>query len=358
MYILGAPLGYIMYWIFQVINNYGWSLIIFILLTRIALFPLSVKQQKSTAKMASFQPKMKALEQKYGKNKEKYQEELMKLYEQEGFSPTAGCLPTIIQFLLLFGIIDVIYHPLKHLFHISKDVINQAVEIAGLKATSGSELSLFGKIKENPDLFRNLFDKDLLDKLQNFDMRFLGINLGEIPEFGWTWLVLIPILSGLTAFLSSWISMRQQANNGTQVQGTMKWMLYLMPLMSVWFAFNLPSGVGIYWIVSNLIAMAQSYILAKIYTPEKLANDNSKAVQRKREKMRKRRENLEAYNKRLEAQGKKPIGSSLLKENEKTEKDEQEKELSSMKEKELAKIRLAEARRRAAEKYGDEYSNN
>ncbi|WMJ21784.1 YidC/Oxa1 family membrane protein insertase [Paludicola sp. MB14-C6] len=353
LYFLGAPLGYVMYWIFQVINNYGWSLIIFILLTRLALYPLSIKQQKSTAKMAVFQPKLKALEKKCGKDKQKYQEEMMKLYEQEGVSPTGGCLPMVVQFLLLFGIIDVIYYPLRHLFHIPKEAIAQALKIANIGTTSGSEIVLINKIQENAAQFSSVIDANVLDKIQHFKMEFMGFNLGETPQLGWNWLILIPILSGITAFATTWISMRQQAKNGTQMQGAMKWMMYFMPLMSVWFAFQLPAGVGLYWIVSNLFMVGQTYVLGRIYTPEKLANDNSKAAQRAREKMKKRRENLDAYNKRLEAKGKKPISAI-----DKGIKEEKEIDLSSVKEKDLAKIRLAEARKRAAEKYGDEYSGD
>ena len=103
MSILGYPLGWIMWAIYKVVNNYGVALILFTVLVRLALFPLSVKQQKSSAKMQVFQPKMQEIQKKYANNKEKQQEEMMKLYEQHGYNPMAGCLPSIIQMILLFG---------------------------------------------------------------------------------------------------------------------------------------------------------------------------------------------------------------------------------------------------------------
>ena len=104
MAIIGIPLGWIMNWLQQLIGNYGWTLVVFTVIVKILMTPLTIKQQKSSAKMAAFQPKMKELENRYKNNKAKYQEEMMKLYEREGYSPTSGCLPTVIQMIILFGI--------------------------------------------------------------------------------------------------------------------------------------------------------------------------------------------------------------------------------------------------------------
>ncbi len=352
MGILGTPLGYIMYWIFKLINSYGWSLILFVVLTKLLLLPLSAKQQKNTARMAAFQPKLKALEKKCGKDKQKYQQEMMKLYEQEGMSPTAGCLPMLIQFALLFGIIDVIYNPLKHLLKVPAQYITEAGKLIG-KSARASQLQIIADVQANTNIKLNaVFPDDILDRILNFDMHFAGIDFGTVPTFGFNLLVLIPILSGVTALITTLITMKQQERNGQTMQAAMKYMMYFTPLMSVWIGFTLPAGVGVYWIVSNIVQIVITLILGRIYTPEKLANMTDKNSEKTKEKMRRKREKLEAYNKMMEAKGKAPKSLDAdLSKKAKPELDE-----NSVKDKELAKLRLAEARKKMAEKYGDEYT--
>ena len=105
---LGVPLGFILKLIYSVVQNYGWSLVLFTLITRLILLPLNFKQQKSMVQMNILKPKMDALQKQYGNNKEKYSEETMKLYKKYGISPFSGCLPLLIQFPILFALFDVI----------------------------------------------------------------------------------------------------------------------------------------------------------------------------------------------------------------------------------------------------------
>ena len=106
MYILGYPLGLIMRLLYNLLHSYGWSLI---------LFTLSIKQQKSSAKIAAIQPQMQEIQKMYAKNQQKMNEEMQKLYEREKYNPAGGCLPMLITFLVLFGLIDVIYNPMRHI---------------------------------------------------------------------------------------------------------------------------------------------------------------------------------------------------------------------------------------------------
>ena len=269
MSILGYPLGWIMWAIYKVVNNYGVALILFTVLVRLALFPLSVKQQKSSAKMQVFQPKMQEIQKKYANNKEKQQEEMMKLYEQHGYNPMAGCLPSIIQMILLFGIIYVVYEPLSHILHMDKATITALTDIvkanAELLGTSGQpQLTAISAI-QNPEtvgLFSSI-SSDVISQIQGFDYTLFGLYLGQIP----TWksvLVLIPILSGVTALLSSIIMQKMQSKSNpsaAQMQGSMKTMLYLMPLMSVYLGFILPAALCVYWIANNLFTMVQEIFL-------------------------------------------------------------------------------------------------
>ena len=117
--IFGYPLGWLMWLCYKIVSNYGIALIIFTLLTKLILFPLAIKQQKSSLRMARMQPKLEELQKKYGKNKEKYNEEMLKLYDEEKYNPMSGCLPMLIQFPILFGLIDVIYKPMTHIRRMS-----------------------------------------------------------------------------------------------------------------------------------------------------------------------------------------------------------------------------------------------
>ncbi|MEG1850112.1 MAG: membrane protein insertase YidC, partial [Oscillospiraceae bacterium] len=120
---IGIPLGWIMYAINSVVHNYGITLIVFGVLVKVLMIPLGIKQQKGMIANARMQPKMQAIQKMYGNNKQKYSEELQKLYDQEHFSPLSSCLPMLIQFPILFGMLDVIYYPIKHMLRLPADTI-------------------------------------------------------------------------------------------------------------------------------------------------------------------------------------------------------------------------------------------
>ncbi len=338
--LIGIPLGWIMWLLYSVIQNYGIVLIIFTVLVKALMFPLSVKQQKATAKMSVFQPKIQEIQKKYEKNKEKQQEELMKLYETHGYNPMSGCLPMLLPLIILFGLIDVIYRPLTHILHISSDAITKATEILsqnGITSTGRPELDILSNITKFD--FSEL-GADVVSKIQNFDYSLFGIDLSVVPTWAWNWFLLIPILSGVTAFLVSMVSMRMNpaANQQASGMGAMKIMMYVMPLFSVWIAFSVPVGVGFYWILSNVLSGVQSVILYKLYSPEKYKKEFEEKMQ------------AEAEKKKLERAQRKKIKTA-----DSAEPLDPETEKMLLSEKERNRKRLAEARKRDAEKYGEEY---
>ena len=219
--IIGIPLGWIMSLIYNLVHNYGWSLILFIILIRILMIPLGIKQQKSSAKMASFQPKLQQLQKQYGKDKSRYQEEMMKLYEKEGVSPTGGCLPMVLQMVLLFGIIDVIYNPLKHLLHIPADAITKAIQLLGNAGGNAPQLKIIHMIQATGynGQFDAAFGADGISKIQDFGMHFLGLNLGDIPSEVWGFAIIVPILSFVAQIAFTLVSMAQQKQNGMETKG-------------------------------------------------------------------------------------------------------------------------------------------
>ena len=142
LYILGWPLGYVMEWIYKLIPNYGWDIILFTLLITVIKIPLQLNQQKSMARMSAFQPMVAEIQKKYRDKPEKQQEELMKLQEQ-GYKPTAGCMPMLVNVLVMFGVIEVVYRPLQRIFHIGADALTAAVIVSLIMGLASSAI-LFG----------------------------------------------------------------------------------------------------------------------------------------------------------------------------------------------------------------------
>lgn len=367
--LFGYPLGWIMWLLYTIIPNYGICLILFTVMVRAILFPLSIKQQKSSAKMSVFQPKMAEIQKKYANNKEKQQEEMMKLYQDHGYNPMSGCLPLLIQFPILFGIIDVVYNPLKHILRIPSDVITQLTDIVSQHVEmfnpSQAQLQIVSAI-QNPDNLSwfSSISTEYVDKIANFDYSLFGLNLGIVPEMSLNWMLLVPILSGVTSFLVSYISMKTNPSMETNQQSgcMMKGMMYGMPLFSVWIAFTVPVGVGIYWIVSNVLAGAQSIILNKMYSPSRYKAEYEQKMQEVEEQKRLEREKRRKKKlERGEELAEEDMTEEELKQLKKARREQRKEdpnrnpEEEYMTSREQARRRLAEARRRDAEKYGEEY---
>lgn len=245
----------------------------------------------------------------------------------------------LITFLVLFGLIDVIYNPMRHILGMSNEVIAQATEILKGLGIAFSQYSpqtaIISSVQANPEAY-SAMGADFINAVQSFNLNFLGINLGETPSFGLNVLMLIPILSGVTAFAVSWISMKiNPAAMECPGAGTMKVMMFVSPLMSLYIAFQVPAGVGMYWILSNLFMMAQTLILNKFYNPREMAEKAKREAEERREK-----ERLE----RIEAKKKARSGDAQAQARAKSQK-------------EINRQKLAAARKADAEKYGDVYTD-
>lgn len=388
--IIGVPLGYIMWLMYQITHNYAWAIILFTLITKIILFPLSVKQQKSSAAMAAFQPKLEKLKKQYANNQQKLQEEQMKLYSEEGINPMASCLPLFIQFPILYGIFDVVYRPLTHILHAGKDAINAATEITRniFTANGGAvpayfehrpEIYIVKEVQKDPSAFSSMAEQfpDFAEKVVNFNNKLFGIvDLGDIPTLHpevWNAasviLLMIPIMSGIIQLIMTvYMQIRnKKMNPDAPNMGGMNIMLYVMPLFSVWIAFKYPAGIGFYWTMSSLFSFVQSIVLYHIYTPEYVASLVEK--DKKKRKKKNRPNMMERYQKIMEEQMSAQNGQNGQNGSTKTKSgavtakvsDDDEEEgssevkISRSKQKEYEKMIIREARRRQAEKYGEEF---
>ncbi len=390
--IIGYPLGFIMWLFYQLFSSYSVSIVLFTIVVRLILFPLSVKQQKSTASMQAMQPKLEKIKKQYANNQQKAQEEQMKLYQEEGVNPMASCLPMLIQLPILYGIFDVVNRPITHILRFNKDIIEWAKDItvkfyetnpiSGVSAAAvgqRAELYILKLMESNPGLFAE--NADFTEKVSSFRNTLFGfINLGDTPSFTpevWTasavGLVIIAVMSGVIQLIMTiYIQNRNKKMNpeGTAVKSPMAGMnimMYLFPVMSVMISMASPGGLGFYWLISGLAGFVQSVILYKIYNPEYVAS----LIEKDKEKKKKKRKNpnsvMQRYQAMLEQQNAANNNASAAVERNKllssaavSDEDDgvNEIKLSKSKQKEYERAIIAEARRRQAEKYGEEYNED
>ena len=293
LYILGWPLGYVMEWIYKLIPNYGWDIILFTLLITVIKIPLQLNQQKSMARMSAFQPMVAEIQKKYRDKPEKQQEELMKLQEQ-GYKPTAGCMPMLVNFLVMFGVIEVVYRPLQRIFHIGADAITaagDAMTALGISFTQVTrDTNIIAQVLAGESTVTSVFTADQLNTITEFGqhMDFFGIDLTRVPQYSLAAdnlpLLIFPILAVVTMFISTHISMKA---SGQEMQGSMKLTMYMMPLMYLFFCFTVPCAFSLYYVVSNILMTVQSIIMKKIYDPEKVkAEVLAEMAARKKEQKR------------------------------------------------------------------------
>ena len=285
--------GFLFRILFDLVKNYGVALVLFSLFFRIILLPSTIKQQKASAKTMRLQPKLRRIREKYQdynpqERQQKIQQETSALYQREGTSPMGGgCLPLLIQLPILWGLYGVIRNPLTYVLAISEEACNALKAVAvnlgitddknayiesiilsrieEIKAAGAEELSAFA---------------DEVAKIVDFDFTIFGIDLGLIPKQVFesegikasTIIILaIPVLAGISSLLTSLIShiRQKKANPNMENQQMMGCMMLTMPLMSVWIAWGFPVGMGMYWILSSIIAFVQTLILGHIYAPRK-----------------------------------------------------------------------------------------
>ncbi len=267
--------GYVLRELYELVDSYGLALILLTFLARLIMLPSSIKQQQGTAKMQRLQSKVRKIQQQYEGDQRKIQEETQALYSREGYNPMgSGCLPLLLQLPIIYGLIGVIYKPLTYVLNIPEDVVAKLTKAAetvldiSAKNNRTIELSIIGNI----DKFKDYLSPEIFKTISDFDFEFLSMPLGETPsvkQFNILWIV--PVLSFVSNLASSlFMYLRQRETNPAMAKNpSMGCMTFGMPLFSLFFTFQFPVGVGVYWIASSLIAFVQTVILNLIYSPKK-----------------------------------------------------------------------------------------
>ena len=286
--------GFLFRILYQFINNYGLALLIFTLFFRLILLPSTIHQQKGSAKTVRLQPKLKRIREKYqdyapAEKNQKIQEETNELYQREGYNAmTSSCMPLLFQLPILWGLYGVVREPLKYVLEIPTELVNTLANVAktalGLTgnsaayAESAAIANLDALLKKIPATAAKY--PEAIERIRNFDFTVFGVDLGAIPQFSTLKslgtasteakvLLLIPLLSFATSMLTTQIRQKKSNPGGMENAQMMGCMMLTMPLMSLWFTFQFPAGMGMYWILSNILAFFQTLILGRIYAPRK-----------------------------------------------------------------------------------------
>lgn len=302
--IVAVPFGYLLELLYKLTTSYGLALILFAVLVKLILYPVTAKSKKSMMKMTRLTPVVQEIQKKYADDQTRQQQAITELYQKEGVSMFGGCLWSFVPLLLLFPLYAVVRQPIVYMLHESLENANKIVEVIKTAAPD-----LFGANSYYHQMVAAKYIPQFKDAVTaaveglrqatlagiNFD--FLGIDLGAIPQFNvfastWTWdwahigCFLLPVLSALSQVGSMFISQKMNNSVVTNEKGVkdkeaakqsdtskqMNMMMWMMPLMSLWIGFSMPAALSLYWLVQGVVTTAMDVQLTlryrKIYDAE------------------------------------------------------------------------------------------
>jgi len=299
--------GYVLKMLYSVVGNYGWAIILFSIIVKVLMLPISIKQQKTMKKNEKIQGDLKQLQFKYKNDPEKLNQEMMALYKREGMSPFSGCLSSIIQIILLFSVFLLVRQPLTYMVKMDQDVISKIGQIVSSQDSNTknayqeiaiiqyvSNLKDTSSAEENKKSEDEQFDiKPYIDQV-SLNMNFFGIDLSQVPTKNPTDIkvLIIPILYVISSFISIKISMsttkkkkeqeKKLITDGTEQEEKYnpsedmnKTMVWMMPIMSVTIAIIAPLGLALYWLMNNILMIIERLVLNKYLKNEEEAKTNA-----------------------------------------------------------------------------------
>ena len=272
---ISSLFGYLLNALYTVFNNYGIAIIVFSVILRIVLIPITIKQQKSLKKSAKLQEEMKEIQRKYKNNPEKLNQETIDLYKREKLSPFAGCFSSIIQLIIILSVFWLVSQPLTYMKKIDVNVINDyktQLQQEGNQSTY-SEIAIINRYGAEDERVR-------------LNMDFLGLDLSKVPSSNlsdWT-VYIIPLLYVISSVASIKITnsfnkkkkkdqkaitdgsevKAEEPNELEAMEAMNKNMMYMLPLMSVFIAFIAPLGLALYWLVSNVLIIIEKIIIDSV----------------------------------------------------------------------------------------------
>ena len=295
--IITVPFGWLLSVLYHLTSNYGVAMILFAVIVQLVLMPLNAKSKKSMMKLSRLTPRMQAIQQKYADDPQRQNQAIQELQKSEGVSMGGGCLWSFIPILILFPLFAVIRQPITYILMTSADTAKQIVEVIkaaapdSFTANSAYEQVVAAQlIPQFADELRAAIPGISETVLAGINFNFLGINLGSVPQFNifsstWVWdwshigAFLIALTSAASQMLQMWISQKtndsvvtdengiqdKEAAKNSQQNQSMKMMMWMMPLMSLWIGFTVAAGLSLYWFIGGVVRMISDPIMTKHY---------------------------------------------------------------------------------------------
>ena len=257
--------GYLLNFLYNICSNYGLAIIVFSILIKLLLLPLTIKQQKTMEKTTKLQEEMKSLQFKYKNDPEKLNQEMMAMYKRENMSPFSGCLSSIVQIILILAVFYLVRSPLTYMKKIDKTIIND-YEAKLEQRSSYPEVQV---IKE--------FGGE--DEKVYVNMEFLGLDLSNVPSANLKDIktLVIPFLYVVSSIVSMKLTLNMQKKTQPEekgeekeespeemMQSTNRTMSYMMPIMAFSISLVAPLGLALYWLISNVLMIVERIFLNKI----------------------------------------------------------------------------------------------
>lgn len=333
-YYICIPFAALVKLFYNLTGSYGVAIILFTLAVKLIMLPFQIKSKKSMIRMNRMSGKMQEIQKRYANNQAKLNEEMQKFYEEEGVNPMSGCLWSFLPLPILIALYSIIRQPITHFMMISKEAASKlvaavaaaGVDISGIATledgvatfTSYGQINLVNIVNQMPEV------SETVDGWINVNYNFLGMDLTVNPwdaiksfEFSWAiiGLILIPILAGGFQLLMSWYTMKSQSQSGANA--SMKSMMYMMPLMSVYIAFIMPAALGVYWIAQSVFSLIQEVIMTKFFNKKIEEEENARYEARQAE----RQKRMEEGRRQQEERKNQEVKKQSLREKQKAAKD-------------------------------------
>ena len=291
-------------------NSLGITIILFTVFVRLLMIPIAYNQQKSMFIMRKIQPEIQKIQDKYKgmlndpEIQRKMSMETQRVYREHNYNMFSGCLPLIIQMPIFFGLYYIMQHPFVYIdtingiySSVSQGIIDcigsgnkEALELfntvcttLGIDKGTDVDVNMFNYILNAIDAsqvkqFVSLVGSSEVTNMYNEKTvieSFLGLNLTETVGFALNRKLILPILSGFTTWLSSWLMSRKNTSTDPNVQSQQKVMNITMPLIMAWFTTSVPAGLGVYWITGNVVMVLQQLILTKHFEAKEAAEEKT-----------------------------------------------------------------------------------
>ena len=321
--------------IYEMTGNYGFAIIFFALLVNLIMLPFMAKSKKGMMRTTRIQPKIQELQRRHEGNPQKLNQEMQKLYREEGVNPMGGCIWSLIPFPILIALYSVIRQPLTRMMFVADEVVTTLRDffvtngwyVIPARTDAYAEIKLANIAHQHwAEVQTALAGK--VDGLIDLDFGFLGLNLGEQPRWNFflttdwndvsVWLpalglFLIPIISAALSWLSMKVSTASNPQQDAQTQASMQTMNLMMPLMSIWICFVMPAAMGIYWIANSLFGMIRDVVLTKIFKKQLDKEDAERIALRSQREKELEEKRIETE--RLRAEGKTEKNQNTSKKN-------------------------------------------